>query len=111
MLPRERFEVLKDFATIRWRKCANPTVCYLFIAPVLARARIIENHQMEMVAHDGVGHDFNGEVVGEVKHSFGQPDFTVAVVLAGAGIFTAKPAAAYTARDQMIVKGNVWIDE
>src|SRR5258708_35708851 len=66
---------------------------------------------MEVVAHQAVGADVDGEDVDELRHALGDPEFAVIEVMAAGRIVAAQEGAPHHPADAMIEGGGCDIDE
>jgi hypothetical protein len=93
------------------REGVQPSGCDFVIRPGASGERVEEDDEVEVIAHDGVGVDIDGEGVAEEHEALDEPVFTVREVLAGEFIDAAQACAAHAARDEVVAKRVVGVDE
>jgi hypothetical protein len=71
-------------------------------APVLRTGFIDAQHNVVMIAHDGISTDIDSKNIGKLLHPIDDPLAAVFVVTAAERIFAAQESTPYTARDAMI---------
>jgi hypothetical protein len=89
----------------------KPAFDDVFIGPSGAGFGIVVDVEVNVVAHDVIAVEFDGESINESIESLFVPGFAVRVVLTGDGVDAAQEGSAYTARDEVIVHGLLGIDE
>jgi hypothetical protein len=93
------------------RKHRAPAPHDLGIVPLRRQTGIDGDHQVQVVGHDGVGMDGDGELVGEPVDAVPQPLTAVLEAQVGLGIDTAQEGATRAARHAVAEPWGVRIDE
>ena len=110
-LARLRLALLDDLAPLRRRERVDPAPRHLLVAPAPARQRVVAGDEVEVVAHDAVGVDLDGEAAGEELDAVDEPLLAVRVVASGAGVASAEEGALHAARHDVVVAGVDGVDQ
>ena len=92
-------------------KGVEPAPCDIVIGPSRGGEGVEVDDEVEVIAHDGVGVDIDGEGLGEVGDTLLEPRFAVREVGTGEFIDAAQPSAAHAARDEVVAQGVGGVDE
>ena len=71
----------------------------------------MKDSEMEVVAHDAVAVEVDGEVPHEEVQAFDEPGFSVTVVPAGNRVEAAEKCALHTPRDEVVEEWDFGVDE
>lgn len=81
------------------------------IAPGRRGARVHLHHDVQMVAHDGVDVNGDGEARAELMKPFLDPDFAMLEGLSGVAVGAAEKGASYAALDAVVAGVAAWRGE
>ena len=102
---------LVELPVAKGREGAAPSADDFVVRPLTRGGWVEEDDEMEVVAHDGVSVDLDGEEAGQMMHTVDEPAASMREIGLGEVIEAAEPAASDAARDEMVEEGCVGVDD